>query len=61
MNPEKRSLIQVAVEDAAEAESIVSVLMGDNAESRKEYIAANVDFNRLQNNEDMEVMIVERG
>jgi DNA gyrase subunit B len=60
MNPGERSLLQVTIEDAAEAESIVSVLMGDNAESRKEYIANNVNFDKDNNNQDMEVMINER-
>jgi DNA gyrase subunit B len=60
MSPEKRALMQVNIEDAAEAESIVSVLMGDNAESRKEYIATNVNFDKRGENEDMEAMINER-
>ncbi len=60
MNPEKRSLMQINIEDAAEAESIISVLMGDNAESRKEYIANNVDFDKSSKVEDMEAMINER-
>jgi len=53
-------MLQVTIEDAAEAESIVTVLMGDNAESRKEYIASNVNFDKQQKYEDMEVMINER-
>jgi len=60
MNPEGRAMLQVTIEDAAEAESIVTVLMGDNAESRKEYIASNVNFDKQQKYEDMEVMINER-
>ena len=60
MRPESRALLQVTIEDAAEAETMVSVLMGDNAESRKEYIANNANFNETSTVEDMEVMIVER-
>ncbi len=60
MRPESRALLQVTIEDAAEAETMVSVLMGDNAESRKEYIANNVNFNEANSEADMEVMIVER-
>mgnify|MGYP001766214282 CR=1 FL=1 len=60
MRPESRALLQVTIEDAAEAETMVSILMGDNAESRKEYIANNVNFNESSSEADMEVMIVER-
>jgi len=60
MDPERRSVMQISIDDAAEAESIISVLMGDNAESRKEYIANNVDFNKGSENENMEAMMNER-
>ena len=46
MNPEKRSLIRVTIDDAAQAEKMVSVLMGDNIEARKEYITEHANFNR---------------
>lgn len=46
MDPQTRSLIQVTIEDIAEAEQIVTVLMGDKVEPRKEYIAENADFNK---------------
>lgn len=39
MNPEKRTLLQVSMEDSVEAEEIFSTLMGDNVESRKDFIA----------------------
>jgi DNA gyrase subunit B len=39
MNPEKRTLLQVSVEDSVKAEEIFSTLMGDNVEPRKEFIA----------------------
>ena len=38
MNREHRALVQVSVEDAAEAERRLTILMGDKAEPRKEYI-----------------------
>ena len=38
MNPATRSLMQVTVEDAAEAEKMITVLMGDQIEDRKRYI-----------------------
>jgi len=38
MNPETRTLKQVTIEDALEAETIFSVLMGDVVEPRREFI-----------------------
>ncbi len=46
MDPEVRRLIRVGIEDAAEVEHLVTVLMGDKAQSRKEYIFEHADFNR---------------
>ena len=47
MNPKQRSLMQVSIEDAAEAEKLVSVLMGDAADLRREYIIEHADFNKV--------------
>ena len=47
MNPEGRTLVQVQVDDAAEADRIVTILMGDKTEPRKLYIAENANFNKL--------------
>ncbi|MBP1933740.1 DNA gyrase/topoisomerase IV subunit B [Ammoniphilus resinae] len=44
MNPETRKLIQVDVADAAEAERIVSILMGDKVPPRRDWIEKNVKF-----------------
>ena len=41
MNPETRTLLQVTVAEAAEADMIMSVLMGDDVESRKKFIQTN--------------------
>ena len=47
MNPESRTLMQVTIDDAAEAEKMISTLMGDRIEPRKEYIALNANFNKI--------------
>ena len=44
MDPEKRTLIQVSIEDAALCERRISVLMGNNAEVRRKWIDDNIDF-----------------
>ncbi|MCW3040292.1 MAG: topoisomerase (ATP-hydrolyzing) subunit [Solirubrobacterales bacterium] len=41
MNPESRTLAQVSIEDAAEADQIFSKLMGDVVEFRKQFIEDN--------------------
>jgi DNA gyrase/topoisomerase IV subunit B len=46
MNPENRKLIQVTLEDAPEAERLVTVLMGDKVDPRREYISLHANFNR---------------
>jgi DNA gyrase subunit B len=44
MNPEKRVLIQVKVDDAEKADAIFNKLMGSEVELRKSFIQANAKF-----------------
>ena len=46
MDPAKRSLLRVTIDDVAQAERIVTTLMGDDIESRKGYLNAHCNFNR---------------
>jgi DNA gyrase subunit B len=41
MDPEKRTLLQVSMENAAEADHMFSILMGDNVEPRRKFIEDN--------------------
>ena len=47
MDPKERNLVQVTIEDAAEADKIITTLMGDNVEARKAYIMEHSDFNKI--------------
>ena len=41
MDPERRSLLKVSVVDAAEADRVFNILMGDEVEERKKFIETN--------------------
>jgi len=41
MNPERRTLLQVRLEDAVQSEEIFSTLMGEDVESRRKFIEEN--------------------
>ena len=46
LDPDRREMIQVTIEEAAEAELLVSTLMGDAVDLRKAYIVEHANFNK---------------
>jgi DNA gyrase subunit B len=44
MNPENRTLLQVAIDEATEASLLFARLMGDDVEPRREFIEKNAKF-----------------
>ena len=44
MNPQTRTLIQVHIEDMADADQRIKILMGDKVEPRRDWIETNVVF-----------------
>lgn len=47
MNPATRNLIQVTLEDVSLAAETIDMLMGDKVEGRKQFLAENADFNKV--------------
>ena len=49
LNPKSRMLMRVTLEDAGEAERIITILMGEGSDERKKYIQLHADFNKEDN------------
>jgi DNA gyrase subunit B len=47
MNPDTRTLKQVTIESAAEADRIFSMLMGDEVAPRRDFIESHAKYARL--------------
>jgi DNA gyrase subunit B len=47
MNPETRTLRQVTIESAAEADHIFSMLMGDEVPPRREFIESHAKYAKI--------------
>jgi DNA gyrase subunit B len=43
MSPDNRKLVQVSIENAAEADRLFTILMGDAVEPRREYIQTHAE------------------
>jgi len=61
MDPQSRKLLQVTIEDAAQADRIVTILMGDKVEPRREYISTHANFNRSDDFVPVSTDIQEKG
>lgn len=46
LDPAQRTLVQVTIEDAAQAEKMITTWMGDDIDARKEYISKHANFDR---------------
>jgi DNA gyrase subunit B len=44
MDPERRTMLRITLEDAAVANEVFSDLMGEDPELRREYIQENAEF-----------------
>ena len=56
MNPTTRTLLRVNIEDAANAERQVTVLMGSRSEPRRNWITSNVRFGENHDDEEQDAV-----
>ncbi len=49
MDPAKRTLVRVGIDDVANAELLITTLMGNDVEARKQYLSEYIDFNKEDN------------
>jgi len=57
MDPNRRTLVRVGVDDLANAELLITTLMGDDVEARKKYLSEYVDFNKADSFMDVSTKI----
>ena len=55
LDPARRTIIRVGVEDAVQADKEISLWMGDEIGARKEYINKYANFNRVDNFEQQQI------
>ncbi len=60
MDPRNRTMVRVSIEDAANVEHLVTLLMGDKVAPRKEYISEFADFNKQDSFKDKAKLDVQR-
>ena len=47
MDPKRRILKRITIDDAMEADTVFSILMGEDVEPRKEFIQSNAEYATL--------------